>query len=53
MQKQGKNSMWNLLSLLGTASSLNSAIGFVYKHLKRLVKFILRKAFPTVERFKK
>lgn len=44
--------MWNLLSLLSTANSLNSAIGFVYKHVKRLIKFILRKAFPTVERFK-
>jgi len=45
--------MWNLLSLLSTANSLNSAIGFVYKHLKNLVKFILRKAFPKVERFQK
>jgi hypothetical protein len=44
--------MWNLLSLLSTANSLNSAIGFVYKHMKRLIKFILRKVFPTVERFK-
>jgi hypothetical protein len=43
--------MWNLLSLLSTANSLNSAIGFVYKQLKRLTKFILRKAFPTVKRF--
>ena len=43
--------MWNLLSLLSTANSLNSAIGFVYKQLKRLVKFVLRKAFPTVKRF--
>jgi hypothetical protein len=45
--------MGNLFSLLGNVSSLNSAVGFVYKHLKRLVKFILRKAFPTVDRFKK